>query len=216
MLNIVIAVLLISFGSALAYMGIHVTLSPPASKTHLRWRVGFVVIAILIGSLAAVQAYRSNKAAGRLEALIQKEGKETQQVVREEGGRPLNVQVQQPPVPEPEDSLRKRTLKLAGELATFDKQRAKNFPGYTTTSDMSPQQQRAAMAPAQAYNDSTYKLYEERFAVPTVGIVQELKAKGMDVASIEQIAQYGSPIKELVTSLRAMAGRLDAQGNVRH
>lgn len=72
MLDIAIAVLLISFGSALAYMGIHVTLSPPASKTHLRWRVGFVVIAVLIGSLAEVQAYRSNKAAGRIEALIQK------------------------------------------------------------------------------------------------------------------------------------------------
>ena len=116
MLDIVIAVLLISFGSALAYMGIHVTLSPPASKTHLRWRVGFVVIAILIGSLAALQAYRSNKAAGRIEALIQKESKETQQVVRDEGGRPVNVQVQPPPVLEPPDSLRKRTLALAHEL----------------------------------------------------------------------------------------------------
>ena len=196
-------------------MGIHVTLSPPASKTHLRWRVGFVVIAILIGSLAAVQAYRSNKAAGRIEARIQKESKETQQVVRDEGGRPVNVQVQPPPVLEPPDSLRKRTLALAHELEIFDRKRAKTFPGYSTE-HMASDQEQAARVTLNAYMAKSTELFQKQFAVPTVGIVQELKAKGMDVSTIEEQAQYGFRLPELITSLRAMAGRLDAQGNVRH
>jgi hypothetical protein len=104
---------------------------------------------------------------------------------------------------------------LARQLAAFDQMRSKDFPGYTITKDMTPEAQNAATKQAETYNSKTFELYQQRFAVPTVGVVQEFKAKGMDVSAIEQEAQYGYRLTELVTSLRAMAGRLDEKGDVK-
>jgi hypothetical protein len=215
MWDIAIAVLLCILTAVMAYMGVHVTLRPPESSSKRFWLGGFAFVAVFACVLTAVQAYRSYISAKDLKEEIQKQGASTIQAVREEGGRPLKVEIQPQPTQEPETSLRKRTLSLAGQLAAFDQMRSKDFPGYTITKDMTPEAQNAATKQAETYNSKTFELYHQRFAVPTVGVVQEFKAKGMDVSAVEQEAQYGYRLTELVTSLRAMAGRLDERGDVK-
>jgi hypothetical protein len=214
MWDIVLAVSLGVCTITMAYMGVHLTLHTPASERKSLWKAGFIVIAIITCVLIGVQAYRSNNFERDLKTAIQKEGQETQQVVREEGGRPVNVQVQQPPALEPEDSLRKRTAALARELEVFDRKRSKTYPGYSTE-HMTPEEAKAAIQTANRYNLETLDLYRKEFAVPTVAVVNEFKAKGVDASAVEEEAQYGYRIPELITSLRAMALRLDAQGRVK-
>ena len=215
MWDIFIAVLLWLLTAVTAYMGFHVTLHPPESGSKGLWKAGFVAVAVLAAILIAIQAYRSYISAQDLKAEIQKQGADTRQTVREEGSRPIKVEMPPQPTVEPESSLRRRALELAGELAAFDKGRSQDYPGYTVTNKMTAEEQDAITKPAKAYDSMTYQLYQQRYAVPTVGIVQEFKAKGMEVSTIEQQAQYGYRLAELVTSLRAMAGRLDERGNVR-
>jgi hypothetical protein len=214
MWDIVLAVSLGICTIAMAYMGVHLTLHTPASNRKNIWKAGFIVIAIITCVLIGVQAYRSNNFEQDLKAAIQKEGEKTQQVVREEGGRPVTVQIQPPPAPEPEDSLRKRTLTLARELEVFDEKRSKTFPSYSTEHMTHDEEQAAAQA-ANKYLLDTQALYRKQFAVPVVAVVNEFRAKGVDVSAVEEQAQYGYRLPELITSLRAMTLLIDAQGRVK-
>jgi hypothetical protein len=214
MWDIVVAVALGICTFALGLMGFHLTLQTPAPNKKRYWKAGFVAFGALSCVLIGIQADRSGNLARELNAEIQKEGKETQQVVRDEGGRPVNVQVQQPPAPEPQDSLRKRTLALARELEVFDQRRSKTFPGYSTE-HMTPDEAQAAIQAASKYDLATQDLYRKQFAVPIVAVVNEFKAKGIDVSAVEEKAQEGYRIRELITSLRAMTLRVDAQGRVK-
>lgn len=213
MWDMIIAVLLWLLTAATAYMGFYVTLHTPEPRTKGPWKAGFIAVALLAAVLIGIQAYRSWDSGRDLKDAIQKEGKDTRQALKDEGARPIVISPQ--PTSEPEMSLRRSALRLAGQLADFDKERSKGFPGYTVTNAMTPEEQNAVTKPAEEYNRETNELYQQRFAVPTVGIVQEFKAKGMDVSAVEQQAQYGYKLTELVTSLRAMAGRLDQRGDVK-
>jgi hypothetical protein len=214
MWDIVLAVLLGICTIAMAYMGVHLTLHTPASERKSLWKAGFIVIAIITCVLIGVQAYRSNNFERGLKAAIQNEGQATREAVQKEGGRPVNVQIQPSPAPEPEDSLRKRTLALARELEVFDRKRSKTFPGYSTE-HMTPEEAQAASQAVYRYNEETLDLYRKQFAVPTVAVVNEFKSKGIDTSAVEEKAQYGYRLPELITSLRAMTLRLDAQGRVK-
>ena len=213
MRDIIIAVLIWLLPAATAYMGFHVTLHPPEPGRKRFWKTGFIVIAFLAAIPIAIQACLSHNAAQELKAEIQKQGADTRQAVHEVGGRPINILPQ--PTVEPGMSLRRRALRMAGQLAEFDKVRSNGYPGYTVTNKMTSEEQNAVTKPAEIYDGKTRELYLQRYAVPTVGIVQEFKAKGMDVSAVEQQAQYGYRLAELVTSLRAMAGRLDPRGDVK-
>jgi hypothetical protein len=214
MWDIVIAVLLGICTIAMAYMGVHLTLHTPASNRKNIWKAGFIVIAIITCALIGVQAYRSNNFEQDLKAAIQKEGQATREAVQKEGGRPLNVQIQPPPAPEPEDSLRKRTLALVRELEIFDKKRSKTFPGYNSE-HMTPEEAQAANQTLNRYLQESSDLYRKQFAVPVVSVVNEFRAKGIDVSAIEEQAQYGYRLPELITYLRAMTLQIDAQGRVK-
>jgi hypothetical protein len=113
-------------------------------------------------------------------------------------------------------SLRDRANKLANELQAFTDQRDKQLPSFYASRDMSPEQQRAAQSPQLTYQGQTYELYEKRFSVRVVTIVQEFKGLGIDVSSIEACAASGvcSPIP-IPIELHALAARLDDNGNVR-
>jgi hypothetical protein len=214
MWDIVIAISLGICTFAMGWMGFYLTLHSPAPGKKILWKTGFLLVGTLSTILIGIQAHLSGNLAHDLDVAIQKEGKETQQVVREEGGRPVNVQIQPTPPPEPEDSLRKRTLALARELEVFDRTRAKTYPGYSTE-HMTPEEAQAATQAAYRYNEETESLYRKQYAVPTVAVVSEFKAKGIDVGAAEEKAQYGFRLPELITSLRAMTQRLDAQGRVK-
>lgn len=63
----------------------------------------------------------------------------------------------------------------------------------------------AVLTPQRAYQQQTYELYEKRFSVQVVTVVQEFKALGIDV-SIENCAAVGvcSPIP-ISVELHALA-----------
>src|ERR1035437_8821818 len=116
MWDIILAFLLWLLTAAMAYMGFHVTLHPPTEPRSKKfWKAGFIAVAILAAILIAIQAYRSYNSAQDLKAEIQKQGDDTRQAVREEGSRPIKVEMPPQPTAAPEISLRHRAIKLAGE-----------------------------------------------------------------------------------------------------
>lgn len=215
MWDIIIAVSLGLVTAVMAYMGVHVTLHPPGEENKGRWRAGFIVVAVIACVLIGIQAYRAHRSSEDLQAEIAKQGTDIKAEIHKEGDRPVKVEIRQPPTPEPQDSLRKRALQLAKETDTFWQQRQKSAPGYIVTNKMTPEEQQAKMAPAQAYMAETTRLWGQRFAPNVMGLVQEFKAKGLDVSSVESCAPYGFCQTPIWLELRMLAGRLDAQGNVK-
>jgi hypothetical protein len=122
----------------------------------------------------------------------------------------------QPPTPQPGISLKGRTNKLATELEAFENGRSKGFPGCIQSANSTPAQLKSC-EDARVYSQETYKMYTDRFAVRVVTIIQEFKAKGVDVSAIENCAAYGCggphPIH---LELRAWASRLDDRGDLRN
>jgi hypothetical protein len=139
------------------------------------------------------------------------------QLMTEKEGRTSQVQ-KSPAVPvvHHESSLRDRANKLANELQSFNDDRDKHMPGYSESGPLTFEQRQAIEAPYNAYRQQTYKLYEERFSVRVVTIVQEFKALGVDVSQIENCAAAGlCPTMPIPIQLHALAARLDDNGNVR-
>jgi len=120
------------------------------------------------------------------------------------------------PVPLHESSLRDRANKLANELQAFMDKRDKQMSDFSQTITQTPEQQTALRSPYNDFIQETYKMYTDRFSIRVVTIVQEFKALGLDVSSIERCAATGicSPYT-LPVALHALAARLDDNGNVR-
>lgn len=107
------------------------------------------------------------------------------------------------PYVEPSNSLRKRTLGLASELDVFLAERwAKRPPGHG--------------ADTMKYDQVTYDLYMKHYKNRTVGILQELQAKGLDTGLLA--VSGGAPSRFLlpdeIRQLRDLAYHLDERGNV--
>ncbi len=126
---------------------------------------------------------------------------------------PAQVQVTLP-APKPGASLKSRANKLAAELASFEQSRSKGFPDCISSANSTPAQLQACKD-AEIYQQETNMMYSKRFSVRVVSIVQEFKAKGIDVTFVEYCAAYGicnpTPIP---IALRAMAIRIDENGDV--
>ena len=216
MSEILLAVFSALFTLATAYLGVHVTIHPAETDKHkLFYKIAFWACGVIACTFIGIQSYRGVKTQSALQIQLNKIQKNT------ETPPPTPVvnvyPATQAPPPHQLASLKDRTNKLAAELDAFERDRVKHGPpGVTITNKMSPEEQQELMAPSQAYNQQTYEIYNKRFAVRVVTIVQEFKAKGMDVSEIENCAANGfcnpTPIP---VELRAFASRLDADGNVR-
>lgn len=114
-----------------------------------------------------------------------------------------------------EGSLKNRALKAAAELDAFFKQRTKHQPTCTQTSSMTPEQQREAILPCAKYNGETEMIYQQQFGPNIMAMVQEFKAKGMNVINIENCALGGYCGIAIPVQLRAFAAQLDAKDNVK-
>jgi hypothetical protein len=114
--------------------------------------------------------------------------------------------VMQKPVEEPTNSLRRRVIHLTDDLDAFPLKRNENRP-----LTGGPDEQRS-------YAQETEDLYTVQFSHQTVGIIQELKAKGL---LTEPYYAYYGPVasnrmldSEEVDHLRDLAHYLDAKDNV--
>lgn len=109
---------------------------------------------------------------------------------------------QRPKPTEPRNSLRRRTVRLANDLAEFLAERNAKRP--------------TDPARFQQFDQETINLYLARYRERTLGILQELKAKGLDVGILD--APGAAPSRYLMPNeiehLRDLAFHLDADDKV--
>jgi hypothetical protein len=117
---------------------------------------------------------------------------------------------------ESRDSLRRRTLRLVNELDAYGKERGEARMTISTTRDSKGQ-----IPALNQYDSETITMYVSRgMKERTLGIVGELKAKGLDTGYLESAAEQrplssvgGFGLSEL-GQLRELAYHLDVNGNV--
>lgn len=114
-----------------------------------------------------------------------------------------------------EGSLKIRTVRMADDLDQFFRQRAKHAPTCNQTSTMTPDEQRAVIAPCSKYYFEGQSQYQGRFAPEVMAMVQEFKAKGVDVRNIENCASESICGIAISVQLRAFAALLDANDGVK-
>jgi len=114
-----------------------------------------------------------------------------------------------------ETSLKVRAIQAADGYERFFQHRAKHQPTCNQTSAMSPEEQRAVIEPCAKYNFQTMGEYAQRFAPDIMAMVEEFRAKGMNVKDIENCAPQGWCGIAISVQLRAFAARLDAKDNVK-
>ncbi|GEM_PF-3036868 len=126
--------------------------------------------------------------------------------------------------PEPNDSLRRRTLKVADEYFQFVRKRFDNHPPYGNANDKEPSEATKKMlATDRQYDQETADQYNRLYRDRLVGIIREYQHKGVPVGWLEASAQNGnlmwilpggswegSPSDQL-TAFRNLAYRVDAR-----
>lgn len=97
---------------------------------------------------------------------------------------------------EPYDSLRKRTVKVANEISDFLRGGFQSHPpyAYPSSNDPNPSEERkAAIKKAQEYDQKTTDEYMRKYKDRAVGIINEYRAKGVQVGFLEQSFGRGVP-----------------------
>jgi len=125
--------------------------------------------------------------------------------------------------PEPNDSLRRRTLKLADEYFQFVRKRYDNHPPYGNTNDKEPSEETKKMlAVDKQYDQETADQYNRLYRDRFVGIIREYQHKGVPVSWLEASAQNGNlmwilpggswegSLSDQLTAFRNFAYRVDA------
>jgi hypothetical protein len=104
---------------------------------------------------------------------------------------------------EPKDALRIRAIRLADELDVFTNERWSKRP-------------KGEGEDTKKYDDETVGLYTGLYKSKTVGILQELRAKGLDVGLLDAYgaAQTRALQQPETKELRYIAHYLDERGNV--
>jgi hypothetical protein len=128
--------------------------------------------------------------------------------------------------PEPTDSLRRRTVKLADALYDYMETRRKNHPPYAypqPNDPNPPEDQKNKIKVCGEYDDATHSYYSKHFRDQIVGIIREYNAKGVKTAWLENtatqgnlsIAQEGSPWEgsrqDDLSQFRDLAYHVDAR-----
>jgi hypothetical protein len=86
---------------------------------------------------------------------------------------------------EPQDSLRRRTVKLADDLDDFYRVRTKGYPPFSSADKNAPQE----LQTQQRYDQETQDLCKARFHERLQGIIEQLKGKELDIGMMDTIVQ---------------------------
>jgi len=126
--------------------------------------------------------------------------------------------------PEPNDSLRRRTLKVADEYFQFARKRFENHPPYGNVNDKEPSEEaKKVLAVYKQYDQETADQYNRLYRDRFVGILREYQHKGVPVGWLETSAQNGSLMwilpggswegtpSDQLTAFRNLAYRVDAR-----
>ena len=144
-------------------------------KYVLKHPISLRVYSVILGSLLFFACYQAwldqfTSAAGRLKTNL-----ELQQRLSEVGVSP-------PETKEGSDSLRRRTVRLVDEIEAFRNDRNSHHPPYSNGVSTATGEQTKINAESERYDTGTENLCLVKFESRTRGIVQELKAKGVDLS----------------------------------
>jgi hypothetical protein len=134
--------------------------------------------------------------------------------------------------PEPEDSLRRRTIKLANDIDHYVEERWANHPerAYPDPKDTNPTEERKkAIQACLKYDQDTTNFFNDNFKDKWIGIVREYAAKGVKTAFLENDAEQNHPAQytffpfaparedgtymSAQSRFRELAYHVDARGN---
>ncbi len=122
------------------------------------------------------------------------------------------------PAAELKNSLRKRVVRLTDDLEVLTREQNATLPTSEQVQTMTPEQKNASN---KAFDEAPKKMtaiYLDRFRSRTVGIVAELKAKGLLTeywdGALEKGAEFRIPMGEEIHRLRELAYHLDGQDRV--
>jgi hypothetical protein len=141
----------------------------------------------------------------------------------------LNRKLSTLTIQEPNDSLRRRTFKLADDLTDYLMMRQGNHPpyAYPDSRDPNPSEERKKMIlTAQSFDQETMNYYSKHFKDRLVGILKEYNARGVKTGYLESdanqrlpaIAPPGSITEgscyDDLSQFRDLAYHVDAKGNL--
>ena len=113
---------------------------------------------------------------------------------------------------EPENSLRKRAIRLANTIDALQQQRQAVHPPYPDANDPSPQQKRIAEI-SFAYDLATERMCLQMYGDEIIGIPREMRSKGLDVQWLDKMEPSRCFTEEDRKMLINLAFRLNGQGN---
>lgn len=101
------------------------------------------------------------------------------------------------PKPEPANSLRRRTIRLADEVEKYITGRGQNQPPFAVpdSSDPNPSVERQrAILQYRNYQQETSDYYSHHFKQQMIGIIREYDAKGVQTGWLEKFAEQRPPV----------------------
>jgi len=126
--------------------------------------------------------------------------------------------VASPQIKEPQNSLRRRVMRLADDLDSLLLEQSKALPTQEQSQSMTPEQKDAANHAFDEVTKKTNLVYLEKLRPRTVGIIAELKAKGLLTDYWDVPMEKGAEFRMLqggeTHRLRELAYHLDAQDKV--
>ena len=129
-----------------------------------------------------------------------------------------DVLKKQKPAVELKNSLRRRVVRLTDDLEVLLREQNATLPTIEQIQTMTPEQKNGSN---KAFDEATKKMtaiYLDKFRSMAVGIIAELKAKGLMTeywdGPLEKGAEFRMPIGEEIHRLRELAYHLDGQDRV--
>jgi hypothetical protein len=140
------------------------------------------------------------------------------EIIRE--NRDLKAQLAPLLVKESQTSLRRRTVKLADELEKFNQDRWRNHPPNAANDPNATPEQKAVVRASQLYDQETLDTCKSRFKDRTIGIIEELKTRGLDIGNMDKIVEAQGCLGlwggDFIKPLRDLAYHLNADDTVEH
>jgi hypothetical protein len=121
-------------------------------------------------------------------------------------------------IKESQDSLRRRVMRLADDLDSLLLEQSKTLPTQEGSQSLTPEQKNAVNLAFREITEKTNLVYMEKFRPRTIGIIAELKARGLLTDYWDGPMEKGAEFRVLqggeTHRLRELAYHLDAQDKV--
>ena len=200
MLDIFLAVGSAACSVWLAYLGVHLTVHPPADEAKEVYKFQFLLVGLISVVLIGAQAYRNYSSGEDLKTVLRKQGTDIT-AIKDEGKRPIQITIppnaipkqprptQEPSPPRPDQrlELKSQALQLAAEILTFAWDRQKSGLSAMRVDVVFPlsgdfeKRWKAEENRANAFNAETLSLYQGYYEQRALTLLATMRNEGIDV-----------------------------------